>query len=312
MDSCLQPAPAQPSGLTMNQKCKRQGPHLTTFLFFARGLFLAALFSMFFLLGGNADASQGTELAKAMLQKIGTVSTKNDLNTFLQKAAQEKSRLSTENRVDFVEYIYSAMVSDTNEGESSIIVGALMAAGTSKQEIHAGVARLLSSNNPIVRRSCEHDLTQAPVTLPNGELGQDMSVFDLALHDPKVPRDRLIGMMFKVAPVETTQWLTDHNRLSANERAGLESDLRKAWKMHRAVTDPSADNETKAALDDSVKNPQLDHWLHSPSWILRSLANGLLQKHPEWQTPELKKAMQPVQVPEGLQLSSTKAESVSK
>ena len=269
---------------------------------------MAALLSMFLLPKGNAQASQGSKLAKEMLQKIQTVSTETDLNTFLQKAAQEKSHLSTADRVDFVEYIYSAMVSDTNQGESSIIVGALMAAGTSEQEIHAGVSRLLSSNNPAVRRACEHDLTQAPVTLPNGELGQDVSVFCLALNDPKVPRDRLIGVMFKVAPVETTQWLADHNSLSANERAALEPDLKKAWKMHRAVTDPSADNETKAALADSVKNPKIDGWLHSSSWILRSLANGLLQKHSGWQTLELKKAMQPVQVPAGLQISCTTAQ----
>ena len=118
--------------------------------------------------------------------------------------------------------------------------------------------------------------------------------------------------MFKLAPVESAQWFADHTGLSANERTGLETDLQKAWQLHRAVDDPSADPGTMAILDDKVKKPLLDHWLNSQSWILRSLANGLLQKHPEWQTPDLKKGMQPVQVPEGVQVSPTDAQTGNK
>ncbi len=180
----------------------------------------------------------------------------------------------------------------------------LMPGGISQQEIVAGCSRLLSSDDASVKRTGENNLMQGSVKLPNGKMGQDISVFSTALHDPKVRQDRLIPALFEVAPVESAQWFSDHTGLSAGDRAALESDLQKAWQIHRADNDPSADLGTKAILDDKVKKPLLDHWLNSPSWILRSLANGLLQKHQEWQTPDLKKGMQPVHVPEGLQISS--------
>jgi hypothetical protein len=284
-----------------------------TDILFTRGFFIATLISMFFL-PENAHASQGAELAKEMFQKIQTVSTEQDMKTLLQTATQDKSRLSSEDRIEYSEYLYYVLATSTGADQEKVSWNAmlLIPGGISEQEIRAGRARLLSSNDPAVRKCGENmDLT-GDVKLPNGQTGQDISVFDLALHDPKVPQDRLIAALFKLAPVESAQWFADHAGLPPNERAGLESDLQNAWKVHRALNEPNAAKETKAVLDDSVKNPLLDRWLHSPSWILRAMANGLLQKRTELQTSDLQKAMQPVQVPTGLQVSSTEGQPDSK
>jgi hypothetical protein len=281
-----------------------------TKIFFVRGFFMAAILSLFFLPTENVEASQGAELAKEMFQKIRTVSTEQDMNALLQEATQEKSRLSTQDRIDYAEYLYYVVASSTgaNSEELSFDAMRLIPGVISEQEMRAGRARLLSSDDPVIREFAGNFELAGSVKLPNGEMGQDLSVFDLALHDPKVPQDRLIGALFKAAPVESAQWFADHAGLPANERAGLESDLKDAWKLHRAVHGNFADPGRKAMLNESVKNPLLDHWLHSPSWILRSLADGLLRKHPEWQTPDLKQSMQPVQVPSGLQVSSTEGQ----
>jgi hypothetical protein len=281
-----------------------------TEIFFVRGFFMAAILSLFFLPTENVEASQGAELAKEMFQKIRTVSTEQDMNALLQEATQEKSRLSTQDRIDYAEYLYYVVASSTgaNSEELSFDAMRLIPGVISEQEMRAGRARLLSSDDPVIREFAGNFELAGSVKLPNGEMGQDLSVFDLALHDPKVPQDRLIGALFKAAPVESAQWFADHAGLPANERAGLESDLKDAWKLHRAVHGNFADPGRKAMLNESVKNPLLDHWLHSPSWILRSLADGLLRKHPEWQTPDLKQSMQPVQVPSGLQVSSTEGQ----
>lgn len=281
-----------------------------TEIFFARGFFMAAILSLFFLPTENVEASQGAELAKEMFQKIRTVSTEQDMNALLQEATQEKSRLSTQDRIDYAEYLYYVVASSTgaNSEELSFDAMRLIPGVISEQEMRAGRARLLSSSDPVIREFAGNFELAGSVKLPNGEMGQDLSVFDLAFHDPKVPQDRLIGALFKDAPVESAQWFADHAGLPANERAGLESDLKDAWKLHRAVHGNFADPGRKAMLNESVKNPLLDHWLHSPSWILRSLADGLLRKHPEWQTPDLKQSMQPVQVPSGLQVSSTEGQ----
>jgi len=275
---------------------------------------VAVLILMFSLQNSHALASQGTELAKAMLQKIQSTSTRDGVDSIVQEAALKKSRLTGNDRIDYVEYLLSLLDSGTEkaQGELSLAVMRLIPDGVSEQEVSAGEARLLSSGNPAVRARGEN-LDLAPWRkLPNGETGQDISVFDLALHDPKVPKDRLIRALFKIAPAETAQWMADHDGLSANERASIAADLQKAWKMHRANNDPSADKETKSTLDDSVKNPLLARWLQSPSWVLRGLANGFLEKHPHWQTQELKKAMKPVEIPPNLQLSSPTAPSASK
>lgn len=279
-----------------------------TKLFSFRGLLIAALLSMVLLPNEEVYASEGTDLAKKMLQKIQTVSTEKDMNAFLQEASQEKSRLPTEDRIDYAEYLAYITASDTGnkggEGGASWAAAMLIPGGISEQEIRDGEARLLSSNDSAIRACAENLDLAGSVKLSNGEMGQDISVFNLALHDPKVPQDLLIGALFKLAPAESAQWFADHAGLSANDRNALESELQLAWQMHRALNnEPGADKQSKAILRGSVKNPVLNRWLNSPSWILRSLANGLLQKHQEWQTPDLKKAMQPVQVPSGLQIT---------
>jgi hypothetical protein len=285
-----------------------------TKFFFVRRFFMAVVLSMFFLSKGNVHASQGSDLAKEMLQKIRNVSTEQDLNALLQKATQEKSQLSTQDRIEYAEYLYYVVASSTgaNSEELSFDAMRLIPGVISEQEMRAGRARLLSSGDPVIREFAGNFELAGSVKLPNGEMGQDLSVFDLALHDPKVPQDRLIGALFKAAPVESAQWFADHTGLPADERAGLESDLKDAWKLHRAVHANFADPGRKAMLNESVKNPLLDHWQHSPSWILRSLSDGLLRKRPEWQTPDLKKAMQPVQVPKELQVSSPEGQPGSK
>jgi len=269
-----------------------------------RGFFIAILLSVFFLPPGIVHASQGAELAKEMIQKVNSITTEQELKVFLAKASQEKVQLSSPERINFAEYLYYVLFRDKAELDARVM---LFSGGISEQEVRAGRARFLSSDDPAMRQSGENLDIAGHVKLPNGEMGQDMSLFDLALHDPKTPQDRLIRAMFKLAPVESAQWFADHTGLSADERAKLEPDLQKAWKMQRAVEDPLVDKQTKAILDDSVRFPLLDIWLHSPSWILRSLADGLLRHNPEWQMhniPELIKAMQSVQVPQGLKISS--------
>ena len=230
----------------------------------------------------------------------------NAIQALRNETSAQLSHLTKGDRIDYVEYMAKlAKIDSADADDLSELAFIFITAGPSAEEMTDGNSRLLASDDPRLREMGEGLVMQGSVKLPNGEMGQDMSVFDLALHDPKVPQDRLIGALFKVAPVESAQWFADHAGLPADERAGLESDLRKAWQLHRAVNDPSADPGTKAILDDKVKKFLLDHWLNSPSWILRSLANGLLQKHQEWQTPDLKKAMQPVPVPSGLQISSS-------
>ena len=272
----------------------------------ARTIFMGAMFSLFFLSRGNVCASQGTDLAKEMLQKIQACSTKQAEDAFLQKAAQEKSLLSSRDRIDYAEYLYNVVASSakTNNEQRAWLAISLLPGGISEQEIRTGRARLLASDDSLVLEGAKN-LDFAPsATLPNGEVGQDISVFNLALHDPKVPQDRLIEALFKLAPVESAQWFSDHAGLPANDRAALEPELQTAWRMHHALSNPNADKQTKAILGETIRKPMLNRWLTSQSWILRSLANGLLQKHEEWQTPDLKKAMQPVQIPTGLQITS--------
>jgi hypothetical protein len=281
----------------------------------AYGYFLIAMLLTFFSAESELRGSPGSDLAKETLQKVRMASTRKDFDSLLQRATQEKSHLSREDRIDYIEYLDNVLGKTGTDQESTMLsecATRLIPGGASDQEITAGASRLLSSDDPIVRRTGENLIRGGSVKLPNGELGQDMSVFDIALHDAKTRQDRLISALFEIAPIESAQWFADHAGLPANERAGLESDLKDAWKLHRAVHGNFADPGRKAMLSESVKNPLLDHWLHSPSWILRSLADGLLRKHPEWQTPDLQKAMQPVQVPSGLQISSTEGQPGSK
>jgi hypothetical protein len=281
----------------------------------AYGYILIATLLMFFSAESKLRASPGSDLAKETLRKVRMVSTRQDLNSLLQRATQEKSHLSSEDRIDYIEYLDNVLGKTGTDQESTMLsecATRLIPGGASDQEITAGASRLLSSDDPIVRRTGENLIRGGSVKLPNGELGQDISVFNIALHDPKTRQDRLISALFEIAPVESAQWFADHSGLSVGDRAALESDLQKAWNIHRAADVPLAEPGTKAMLNDSVKNPLLDNWLHSPSWILRSLADGLLRKHPEWQTPELKKSMQGVRVPDGVQVSSTEWQPVSK
>jgi hypothetical protein len=272
---------------------------------FISGCILTAL--LLLLLQGNAYASAGSDLANDLIKRIHSVSNEQEMKALLQKANQDKSHLSTQDQIDYAERVWYALASSatSNDEESAYHFMMLLSGGIGQQEIRAGRARLLASDDPAIRKGAENLDSAGNAKLANGEMGQDMSVFDLALHDPKVPQDHLIAAMFKLAPVESAEWFADHAGLSTNERAGLESDLQNAWKLHRALNDPRADKVTKAMLTDSVKNQLLDNWLHSSSWILRSMANGLLQKRTELQTPDLTKAMQPVQVPAGLQITST-------
>jgi hypothetical protein len=262
-------------------------------------------------------ASTGADFAQATLARANALAAHysgasnsdqrdNALQVLRKGTSDHLSHLSEADRIDYVEYMAKLAKIDSSDADDlSELAFIFITAGPSAEEMADGNSRLLASDDPRLRETGEGLVMRGSVKLPNGEIGQDISVFDLALHDPKVPQDRLIGALFKVAPVESAQWFADHAGLPANERAGLESDLQNAWKLHRALNDPYADKETKAVLDESVKNPLLDRWLHSPSWILRSMANGLLAKREELQTPDLKKAMQPVQVPAGLQITST-------
>jgi hypothetical protein len=219
---------------------------------------------------------------------------------------------SQADRIDYTEYLVNVLSQVRTGGtmsEFGVSADIFYSAALRAPEIVDGSSRLLSSDNPTVRDVAESLLWPEDTTLPNGAVGRDISAFSLALQDPKVRKDRLIPIMFRVGPVETAQWLADHTGLPADERAKLEPELQNAWKLHRALNDQSPD---KGILADSVRNPLLDHWLHSPSWILRSLATGLLQKRTEPQSADLNKAMQSVQVPAGLQISSTDAQAVKK
>lgn len=263
-------------------------------------------------------ASAGANVAQATLAQANLLVARysggsnvqqrdNALQALRRETSEHLSHLSEADRIDYGEYMVKVLArSGTGQTSTDLSEDAMIfiTAGTSEQEVTAGTSRLLSSDDPTVRSTGENLLMGSDVKLPNGETGQDISVFNLAFHDPRVPLDRLISALFRIAPVESGQWFADHTGLPADERAGLASELQNAWKLHRALNDPYADKVTRAMLNDSVKNPLLDRWLHSPSWILRSLANGLLQKRTELQTPDLKKAMQPVQVPKGLQISS--------
>jgi len=257
-------------------------------------------------------ASTGANFAQATLARANALADHysgasnadqrdNALPGLRKETSEHVSHLSEADRVDYAEYMADVMSKTSDLSDLALM---FISAGTSEQELMDGSCRLLSSNDPVVRSTGENLITPSDVKLPNGEMGQDIAVFNLALHDPKVPQNQLIDALFKLAPVESAQWFADHANLPADERAGLESDLQKAWKLHRALNEPNADEDTKAMLDDSVKNPLLDRWLHNPSWILRATANGLLQKRTELQTSDLQKAMQPVQVPKGLQISS--------
>ena len=267
---------------------------------------IALIVTAFYMMcGSSLRASVGADLARSTLDQAQAVTAKysgaanvqqrdDAIKSLRDETSQHLSHLTPGDRADYVEYMANELAKGegNNDSEDAFM---FISAGPSLEEIADGSSRLLSSNDPSVQNTGEQLLRiDEGAKLPNGETGQNISVFNLALHDPKVPQDRLIGALFKLAPVESAQWFADHAGLPADERAGLESDLQQAWKLHHAPYGPAADNDAKA---------KLDHWLNSPSWILRSLANGLLQKHQEWQTPDLKKAMQPVQVPTGLQIT---------
>ena len=271
-------------------------------------------------------ASNGAKLAQttlaegyALVEKLSGASNVRQrdqaIDALRKKTSEEVSRLPEVDRIDYAEHMANVLAEirvggpDANFGGIAFM---FITAGPSSAEIGDGVSRLLSSDNPTIRSVVESLITPGDVELSNGDTSQALSDFNLALHDPKVRKDRLLSILFRVAPVESAQWSADHTGLPAGDRAALEPELQKAWQLHRAVNDPSADPGTKAILDDSIKKPLLDHWLNSQFWILRSLANGLLQKHQEWQTPDLKKGMQPVQVPEGVQVSSTDAQTGNK
>lgn len=236
------------------------------------------------------------------------------IDALRKKTGEEVSRLPEADRIDFAEHMANVLAEIRTGGPDANFGGiafVLITAGPSSAEIGDGVSRLFSSDDPTIRSFAESLIAPGAAELSNGDTSQALSGFNLALHDPKVRKDRLLSVLFRVAPVESAQWSADHTGLGANERAGLESDLQNAWKLHRALNDPNPDKETKAVLDDSVKNSLLDRWLRSPSWILRAMASGLLQKRTELQTPDLNKEMQPVQVPEGLQISSTNTQTDS-
>jgi hypothetical protein len=221
------------------------------------------------------------------------------LKSLRNETSQHLAQLTQVDRVDYAEYMPNELAkvggidNDNSTGDSGAAF-VFLTAGPSSEELAAGISRLLASNDPNIRQTGEGLLKKDEVKLPNGKMGRDISTYNLALHDPKVSQDRLIGAPFKMAPVESAQWFADHASLPASQGAGFESDLQEAWKLHHVPQGPTPDNETKATLA---------HWLSSPSWILRSLGSGLLQKRQEWQTPDLKKAMQPVQVPAGLQIT---------
>jgi len=299
------------------QNTKHQRVWIITLI--VASMFAASGYKMFAANAGANFAQAALAQAHALAARYpggADVQQRDNALQALRKDTSEKlSHLSAKDRIDYAEYMANELAkigTDQEKDDLSELAMMFITAGTSDQEIAAGSSRLLSSNDPTVRQTGEGLLKGSDVKLPNGQTGQDIFVFNTALNDPKVPRDRLIAGLFKVAPVESAQWFADHAGLPAGEKAGLEADLQKAWKLHRALNEPNADKETKAVLDDSVKNPLLDRWLHSPSWILRATANGLLQKRTELQTPDLKKAMQAVQVPKGLQISSTDAQTGTK
>jgi hypothetical protein len=269
--------------------------------------------------GSVVASSVGADFAESTLDRVQAIAAEypgisnsqqghNAVKALRLETSKKLSQMTEEDRVDYVEYMATKVAGygsddkkDNETGEAALV---FISCVTSLEDLAAGSSRLLSSDDPSVRATGEKLLKIDEVKLANGEMAHDISFYDRALHDPKTPQDRLIGVLFKLAPVESAQWFADHTGLPANERAALESDLQKAWQIHRALNYPSVDRQSKAILDSSVKNPLLDRWLRSPSWILRSLANGLLQQHSEWQTPDLKKGMQPVQVPVGLQISN--------
>ncbi len=62
---------------------------------------------------------------------------------------------------------------------------------------------MLSGDGPNIRQMGQALLKiDDSVKLANGETGHDISLYNRALHDPKVPQDRLIELLFKLAPVE--------------------------------------------------------------------------------------------------------------
>jgi len=262
--------------------------------------------TLYTMCGSSLRASVGADYARTTLDQAQAVAAKYSgasnvqqrdaaLKSLRDETSQHLSHLTQGDRVDYVEYMANELAKmGSAQDTDSDFAQMFISSGTSPQELVDGSSRLLSSNDPALQNTGEQLLKIDEVKLPSGELGHDISVYNFALHDPKVPQDRLIGALFKLAPVESAQWFADHAGLPADQRAGLESDLQQAWKLHHAPYGPAADTDTKA---------KLAQWQNSPSWILRSLANGLLQKHQEWQTADLKKAMQPVQVPTGLQIT---------
>jgi hypothetical protein len=273
--------------------------------------------------GSNLLATPGADFARSTLDRALSRASYAGASNYQQRDAaldalrnetsNKLSHMSEEDRIDYVEYMAVELSKGGIDGpettDRSTAAFMFISAGTSAEEMVIGGSRLLSSDDPAARRIGEDlVMVQDSVKLANGEMGHDMSLYDRPLHDPKVPRDRLIEILFKHAPVESAQWFADHTGLSAGDRATLEPDLQKGWQILHVVSDPRSNPETRAIMDDSVMKPLLDQWLESPSWILRALANGLLQDPQEYPNPNLRETMKPVRVPipVGLQISSGK------
>jgi len=261
------------------------------------------------LVGKRGEASVGADFARATLERAqaldasnpGATNVKQRDETFQSlrdETGKRLSQLTEEDRINFGEYmgieISKGGIDGPEATERSTAAFVLISVGTSSEDMIGGGSRMLSSNEPNVRKMGEA-LLKDPGKLATGAMGRDISQYNRALHDPKVPRGRLIEVLFKIAPVESTQWFADHTGLTVGDRAALEPDLKRAWQFYQATQNPSD-------ADYAEIESTLNRWMNSQSWILRSLANGLLQNPIEFRAPNLKMKTQTMEIPADLKI----------
>lgn len=263
-------------------------------------------------LGGTlCEASPGTDLAQDTLARAQALGTREAGTANVQKrdaaiqslrkeTGDRLSKLTEEDRIDYVQFMGIELAKGGIDGpeatDRSTAAFIFISAGTSSEDMIGGASRMLSGDGPNIRQMGQALLKiDDSVKLANGETGHDISLYNRALHDPKVPQDRLIELLFKLAPVESAQWFADNTGLTVGDRAALEPDLKRAWQFYHATKNPSD-------ADYAEIESTLNRWLNSQSWILRSLANGLLQNSIELRAPNLKIKTQSVEIPTDLKI----------